>query len=189
MHLVNTDATGKAVFTYTGIATGTDRVFASANLGSSAISSNEAVVGWTAGKHTTFLNVNQSPSSGVPNQPLMLTANLVDVSVLPPAPVNGAALTFTLASQSCSATTNSNGTGSCSVTPTVAPGAYSLNASFTTSSTFLASSDRKTVNLISPVNQSTVQFSVANYTVQEDCTALTITVNRVGDASAPASVD
>jgi hypothetical protein len=119
----------------------------------------------------------------------MLTANLVDVSVSPPAPVNGASVTFTLASQTCSATTNSNGTGSCSVTPTVAPGAYSLNATFTATSSLLASSDRKTVNLISPVNQSTVQFSAANYSVQEDCTALTITVNRSGDLSAPASVD
>ncbi|HXJ71289.1 MAG TPA: hypothetical protein VNM37_00505, partial [Candidatus Dormibacteraeota bacterium] len=55
LHLVNTDATGKAVFTYPGVATGTDRLFASADLGASAISSNESLVTWTAGKHTTFL--------------------------------------------------------------------------------------------------------------------------------------
>ena len=34
-----------------------------------------------------------------------------------------------------------------------------------------------------------VQFSAANYSVQEDCTALTITVNRVGDSSGAVSVD
>lgn len=34
-----------------------------------------------------------------------------------------------------------------------------------------------------------VQFSAANYSVQEDCTTVTITVNRVGDTSSAASVD
>jgi hypothetical protein len=34
-----------------------------------------------------------------------------------------------------------------------------------------------------------VQFSSANYNVQEDCTTVTITVNRIGDTSGPASVD
>ncbi|HWP53721.1 MAG TPA: Calx-beta domain-containing protein, partial [Pyrinomonadaceae bacterium] len=189
LHLVNTDATGKAVFTYTGVATGTDRVFASADLGSSAISSNEAVVGWTAGKHSTFLTVNQSASSGTPNQPLTLTANLVDISILPPVPVSGATLTLALASQTCIATTNGAGTASCSVTPAVAPGSYPLNATFAATSTLLASSAKKTVNLIDAAPQPVVQFSAANYSVQEDCTALTITVNRVGDSSGAASVD
>lgn len=188
-HLVNTDATGKAVFTYTGVATGTDRVSASADLGSSAISSNESVVGWTAGKHSTFLNLNQSPTSGVPNQSVMLTANLVDISVLPPAPVSGASVTFTLASQTCTATTNGAGTAACSITPAVAPGTYPLSASFAGTSSLLASSAGKKVNLISAAAQTTVEFSAAGYSVQEDCTALTITVNRVGDASAAASVD
>ena len=189
LHLVNTDATGKAVFTYTGVATGTDRVFASADLGSSAISSNEAVVGWTAGKHSSFLTLNQSPSSGVPNQPLTLAANLVDISVLPPVPVSGASVTLTFASQTCVATTNANGTGSCAVTPAVAPGSYPLNATFAATSTLLASSAKKTVNLIDAAPQPVVQFSAANYSVQEDCTALTITVNRSGDSSGAVSVD
>jgi hypothetical protein len=34
-----------------------------------------------------------------------------------------------------------------------------------------------------------VQFSASNYNVQEDCTTLTITVDRIGDMSDPASVD
>jgi uncharacterized delta-60 repeat protein len=34
-----------------------------------------------------------------------------------------------------------------------------------------------------------VQFSASNYNVQEDCTTVTVTVNRVGDTSAAASVD
>jgi hypothetical protein len=35
----------------------------------------------------------------------------------------------------------------------------------------------------------TIQFSASNYNVQEDCTTVTVTVNRVGDTSAFASVD
>lgn len=34
-----------------------------------------------------------------------------------------------------------------------------------------------------------VQFSASNYNVQEDCTTVTITVNRVGDTSGAASID
>src|SRR5215472_12529230 len=34
-----------------------------------------------------------------------------------------------------------------------------------------------------------VQFSSDTYSVQEDCTTVTITVNRLGDASAQATVD
>ncbi|PYS68134.1 MAG: hypothetical protein DMF69_21055 [Acidobacteria bacterium] len=36
---------------------------------------------------------------------------------------------------------------------------------------------------------STVQFSASNYSVQEDCTAVTVTVNRSGDTSAAANVN
>ena len=34
-----------------------------------------------------------------------------------------------------------------------------------------------------------VQFSSSSYSIQEDCTTVTITVNRIGDTSGPASVD
>ena len=34
-----------------------------------------------------------------------------------------------------------------------------------------------------------MQFSSSNYSIEEDCTFVTITVNRLGDTSGPASVD
>jgi hypothetical protein len=40
-----------------------------------------------------------------------------------------------------------------------------------------------------PGVQNVVQFDSANYSVQEDCTTVTITVNRVGDTSMAATVD
>jgi|GEM_PF-1963107 len=47
--------------------------------------------------------------------------------------------------------------------------------------TFTVTQDGATLNA--------VQFSSANYNVQEDCTTVTITVNRIGDTSGPATVD
>src|SRR5207248_11352489 len=44
--LVRADATGKAIITYTGISSGADRAFASADLGTSTIFSNESQVTW-----------------------------------------------------------------------------------------------------------------------------------------------
>jgi hypothetical protein len=41
----------------------------------------------------------------------------------------------------------------------------------------------------SPGVPNVVQFDSSNYSVQEDCTTVSITVNRVGDTSAPATVD
>jgi hypothetical protein len=38
-------------------------------------------------------------------------------------------------------------------------------------------------------NSNVVQFSSSSYSVQEDCTFITITVNRIGDPSGPASVE
>jgi hypothetical protein len=188
-HLVRTDANGKAIITYTGVFTGIDQAFASADIGGTTVFSNESQVAWTPGKHSTFLTVNQSPSSGSPNKPLMLSASLVDFSASPAAPVNGASIVFSLAGQTCSAIANVSGMASCSITPTVAPGSYPLIASFAATSTLLASSASKTVDLVEAVNQTVVQFSSSSYNVQEDCTTVTITVNRVGDASGAASVD
>ena len=50
--LVQTDATGKAIFTYTGVAIGTDQVFASADVDGSTLVSNDAKVTWTVSAST-----------------------------------------------------------------------------------------------------------------------------------------
>jgi hypothetical protein len=47
-HTVNADATGKAAFTYTGAAAGTDRVVAAATAGGASLTSNQATVVWSA---------------------------------------------------------------------------------------------------------------------------------------------
>jgi len=186
--LVRTDANGKATFTYTGISTGTDQPFASAEVGGSTLFSNYAQVTWTPGKNSTFLTLNQSPSSGAPNKPLVLTATLVDVSATPVAGVGGVTLSFSFAGQTCTGTTNSAGTATCSITPSVSDGSYPLAATFGGTSSLLPSSASKTVDLIGVVAQ-TIVLSQSSYSVTEDCTTLPITVIRTGDTSSAASVD
>src|SRR6185369_4092474 len=126
---------------------------------------------------------------GFRNQPLPLTATLVDVSVTPATPASGVPVTFTVAGQTCMATTNAAGTAACSVTPSVAAGTYPLTATFAGNASLAPNSANKTVDLLDAPIFSNVEFSAANYSVTEDCTTLTITVNRAGDTSFPASVD
>jgi hypothetical protein len=146
--LVRSDANGNANITYIGVFTGLDQAYAVADLGNSQLRSNNAHVAWTPGKHSTFLTLNQSPGSSSPNKAIKLTANLVDVSVSPPAPIPNATVNFSLAGQSCSGATDANGQAFCSVTPTVAAGNYELTANFSGTSQFLGSAAKKGLDLI-----------------------------------------
>ena len=77
--LVNTDANGVAIFTYTGRESGSDNVFASATVGGVTLGSNRATVNWTPGRHSSFLTLNSTRHSSGVGQPLRLNASLVDV--------------------------------------------------------------------------------------------------------------
>jgi hypothetical protein len=113
------------------------------------------------------------------NFPASIAAGAVNVS-------SGAGCTWTATSNApfISVTSGANGSGNGTV-------GYSLTANDTTSQrsgiltiagqTFTVTQDGATLNA--------VQFSSASYNVQEDCTTVTITVNRIGDTSGPASVD
>lgn len=152
--LVRTDATGKAIFTYTGVSTGADLAFASADVTGTTLFSNEAKVTWTPGRHSTFLTMNLSPSTGTVNTPLTLAASLVDVSAAPMAAVGGVPVSFTIAGQTCTDTTNAAGTASCTVTANVPPGSYPSIATFSGNSQLLTSTASRTVNLVAPVGPS-----------------------------------
>lgn len=68
-----------------------------------------------------------------------LAATLVDTSVSPAVAVPGAILTFTLGSQSCTATTDGGGRATCFLTLNETPGSYTVGVSFAATGTFLAS--------------------------------------------------
>ena len=147
--LVPADASGVATFTYTGAHTGADTITATATVGATALTANPVTVTWVAGKDVTFVSLNLSATSGKPNAATTLTASLTDVSQTPPTPIGGATLTISLGSQSCTATTGNDGVGSCTITPTAAPGSYPLVASYAGNSQYTAST-------------ATVSFSVTN---------------------------
>ncbi len=190
-YLVSTDANGNASFSYTGVLTGTDRALAFATIGDALVSSNPAAVTWTPGRHTTFLNLNPSPTGGAPNKPLVLTATLADASATPPVAVSGVAVIFALAGQTCSGTTDGAGRVSCAITPNVAGGSYQLVATFGGTSELLASSAKKTVDLLETpvVILPVIQFNVTNYQVGEGNGRVVVMVNRGGDSSGAVSVD
>lgn len=159
-HLGKTDGTGTATMNYTGSFTGTDDVYAVANFGNgSELTSNHVSVTWTPGKHTTLLSLNTSPETGAPNKSRTFSADLVDASVSPSAPVSGANVSFDLAGQSCNGTTDTNGHVSCTVTVGSAEGSYKLTAMFAGSDSLLASSQAKAFELVNPAPQQLLNIS------------------------------
>jgi kumamolisin len=143
--LVDTDASGQANLTYTGINAGTDTIVASATVGSAVLTSPSAQVIWNAGQHSTFLSLNNTPSGADAGKPIALVASLVDVSVNPAVAVAGVTIQFTVDGQSCGGVTNSNGVATCSVT-VHAIGAFTLNVSFAGNATYLPAASSQTVS-------------------------------------------
>ncbi|SRR5579875_3888966 len=159
VHESITDANGVATFTYTGINAGSDQVVATASPGGTALQSNLVNLTWTSGPHSTFIGLNQSPAAGAVNLPITLAGTLVDISVSPPSGLKGQTVSFSLAGQNCTAVTDSSGNASCSITPDVPSGTYSLTASFAGNSSFISTSSSKRIDLsaggavgIAPVN-------------------------------------
>jgi hypothetical protein len=84
------------------------------------------------------------PTSGDYHEPVMASATLVDPTFTPAPAVAGASIAFKLgpsASDSCTATTNTSGVASCTITPTQQPGPYNIVASFAGNSTYEPASD------------------------------------------------
>jgi kumamolisin len=124
-----TDANGTAMFVESGVNAGDDMIIAYVTAGTTPLTSDPALVSWSAGAHTTFLNLNGSPATAMAGRAVALVANLGDVSAQPTAPIAGASIQFNVDGQSCTGTTASTGTASCVVTiPDV--GAFTLTASY-----------------------------------------------------------
>jgi hypothetical protein len=135
--LAETDATGKATITYTGVLAGADTVVATGTVGATPLASNVVNVTWTAGQHASFLTANGGPQGGTINQSVTVSASLSDISVQPAAAISGQNITFTLGGATCTATTNISGVASCSLTPTQI-GLTSLTTKFAGNSQFAA---------------------------------------------------
>jgi RHS repeat-associated protein len=120
-----TSAAGVASFSYTGLATGSDLVQATANQGGGALVSNPAAVVWTAVPTAVTYT---GPAFGDYGDPLALSARLTLATT--GQPLAGQTLSFTLGSQTLTAVTGASGTAAVTVTPTQTPGTVSLGIAF-----------------------------------------------------------
>ncbi|HJP79408.1 MAG TPA: choice-of-anchor P family protein [Pseudonocardiaceae bacterium] len=133
-----TDANGVAAFTYTGATPGTDTVGASTTNPAGTITSNPVNVVWQKAASQLVIN---GASSGDFHDPATVAGVLTDSH----GPLAGETVTFTLnGTETCSATTNSSGAASCSLTPGEAAGGYPLTATFAGDATHLGTSATST---------------------------------------------
>ncbi len=147
--LGRTDASGKATITYRGNFTGSDTVTANATVGALGFTSNTARLTWEAGKHTTFLSLNTSPTSSTVGVLVTLVAGLVDASADPAAAIAGASIQFSVGGQSCSGVTNASGVASCNVTLPTA-GSFTLAANYAGTAQFVPSFASQSFFVVAP---------------------------------------
>ena len=138
---------GVASFSYNGAFTGLDRLAATATENTTALTSNQASLTWDTGRHTTFVGLGQSPTSGAPGQTANLVASLTDVSVTPAVPLSAQTINLGVGASTCQGATNASGIASCGVT-LPALGTSTLSAIFAGDSSFLPSSSSEGFNVI-----------------------------------------
>ena len=106
---------GGVVFSYVGLHAGVDNVAASATIDGNDVQSNVVTVTWSVGKHTTFIDLNNTVASATIGSSQTVAATLFDQSAAPFTPIAGETVQFQLAGQTCSATTDVNGRAACSI--------------------------------------------------------------------------
>jgi hypothetical protein len=147
-------AGGSASFSYTPAHQGVDTIVASAAVGGSALTSNQAVITVAAGSDVTSLTLNQSPTSGSPNRSVNLVASLTDVSATPPVAISGQSISFSLGGSNCGGTTNASGLATCSAN-NGSVGVKTLRASFAGTSQYVASSASTSFNVVAAATTTT----------------------------------
>lgn len=133
------DNSGQATASFSGTFQGIDTVTATAVVNGQTIRSAPLQVHWTAGKSTTFLDLNVSQLGGPVGQSATITASLFDLTQSPPTPLSGRTVTLSLGGQACQAQTDGSGVASCDLTPQSA-GLLPLTASYGGDATFTRSS-------------------------------------------------
>jgi hypothetical protein len=170
---------GAALFSYTRATPGTDTVQASATNPIGTVTSGTVGVTWI--KHPTALQVTGA-LGGHFHDPASVAAVLSDDQ----GPVNGAPITFTLNGvETCSATTDSTGTGFCSLTPGEAAGPYDLHVSFggdatrqpsQADATFAVTLEDDTLTYTGPARAANGEPLTLSGLLQEDSPASTVPI-------------
>ena len=121
------DGAGDAVLTTSGLTVGSHSISADYSSDSQDFKSSAGSVDQTVGRARTIL-VYSGAQTGDFHDPAVLSAELIRARN--GAPVAGKPIDFTLASETCTATTATNGGAGCSVTPTEAAATYAVAAAF-----------------------------------------------------------
>ena len=159
--LADTVSGGSAALTYSALQAGKDSITAVATVNGKRLVSNAVPITWVAGKHATYLSLNTGPQAGTISQPVNIVVSLTDISASPTAAVAGQAVTLSLGTSSCTATTNSAGMASCALTPSQA-GIGALTAHFAGSSALAASVTSVGFNVsYGPTGPPTVSIAVS----------------------------
>jgi hypothetical protein len=174
--MARTDASGQAAFTYAGGVAGSDVVFATATVDGEALTSNGARIVWTAGPHTTFLNLDLGAKGGTTGAAVTVGGSLTDMTADPPAPVAGESVTFEVGSRSCDGTTDAGGVASCVLVPE-APGALALVGTFAGTPSLLPASASVGFDVVEPVE--TPSTTTTTTTLPTTTTAPTTTTTTV----------
>jgi hypothetical protein len=148
LKLANTDATGTATVSVLGKFAGVDYAEAVATVGNITLTSTTVQLTWSSGKHVSFTTLNLSPQAGVPGAQVTLVASVSDVSASLAAPIAGAPVVLGIGSQTCTATTDTQGNARCAVTVPAFGAGLTVTAAFAGNAQFAASSDSEPFRLV-----------------------------------------
>ena len=144
------NALGVATFSYEGrfasstfqggLFTGADKIVATAAVSGSTLSSDPATITWASGVDETAVAVSPSPRNGAGGSTVNFSVSLADISQIPYTAISGQSIAVSVDGATCTALTNSSGSGTCGMTLPTSPGAYSVDAQFAGSGQYGSSS-------------------------------------------------
>lgn len=135
---VTVDPAGEAVMTTASLAVGSHSITAAYSSDSPNFQASSATLDQTVGPARTTLDYDGAATADY-HDAATLSARLTRTD--DGSGVAGKTITFTMGSESCSATTGATGAAACSIVPQEAAGTYSLSAAFSGDAEYQSSSD------------------------------------------------
>jgi hypothetical protein len=129
---------GRAVLTYAGAHSGNDTIIAYATINGTLVASNPVLFHWDENKHVSQITLNTSVASASLGSSVTVSATILDVSLVSPAPIQNLTIQFTMGGQTCSGVSNAAGFASCSLTVSALT-QCTLTAAFAGNTTYLSS--------------------------------------------------
>ncbi|MEM7704790.1 MAG: Ig-like domain-containing protein [Pseudomonadota bacterium] len=144
-----TDPDGRVTFTLQGRNSGTDTLVARTQLDGLDVVSNPVTVSWEPGRETSYVNLSVAQLTALAGVDTSFSASLLNLTEAPPVPVSGVEITINLGNQVCAATTDTQGLGSCLLTPTQV-GDLALIAEFAGNASLAPDTDETLFRVLDP---------------------------------------